>query len=367
LSGGQRLAFVFASSWFDQSLLLQSVRSVLGQVPLIGGSTAGEISPSGAASHSCVVLLIASDGLVCQVGMADQIARAPREAGQRAAHAAVKGWQPGAARAGCIVFADGLVPHIVDVMRGMQEALGTGALIVGGMAGDDLRYQKTYQYANDQVLSGGVSCVLLGGDVALGVGLGHGFAPISKPRHVTRAASNVIVELDEHPAALVYEDYFGHRLITSMPHEVLTRQTIAYPLGIQCVDSSQWLLRNVVSFHEDGSLACNAEIPEGSWVQLMISSKELALTAAQHAAQRAIQSLKHVGAVLVFDCISRRKLLGEWHITREIEMIRQVVGPTVPLAGCYTYGEQGPSNDQSSAGRIGVQTGSVLVIAFGVS
>ena len=126
------------------------------------------------------------------------------------------------------------------------------------------------------------------------------------------------------------------------------------------------LLRNVVSFGDDGSVLCSGEVTQGSWLQLMIGSRELALEAAQRAAQQAIRSLNHVALVLVFDSAVRRMLLGPHHAAIELQRIRQSIGPSVPLAGYYTYGEQAPLNTgASSYGQTATQTGSVLVVAFG--
>ena len=49
----------------------------------------------------------------------------------------------------------------------------------------------------------------------------------------------------------------------------------------------------------------------------------------------------------------------------EVAALRQVVGASTPMVGCYTYGEQAPLDTASLAGRTVVQTGSVLVIAIG--
>ncbi len=359
-----QLAIVFGSSWFDQQALLQGVRSVLRGVPLVGGSTAGEIVPTGPTSHSCVVVTIASKSLQWSIGAGEHVETNPRDAGQQAAYAALRGL-PGSQRIGFLLFGDGLVASYAEVMRGAQEVLGTGSLIVGGMAGDDLRFSKTYQYCNDRVLSRAIVGALVGGQGKLGVGIEHGFSPISKPRHITRAQGNILLELDQQPAASVYEEYFGHALVQQMRTGGFTRQGIAYPLGIQCEGTDRRLLRNIVAFQDDGSLACSGEMPEGSWLQLMIGSRELALEAARHAAQQAIQSLNRVACVLVFDSVARRKLLGEQHAAMEIARIRQTVGPEVPLAGCYTYGEQAPLGVASLFGRTVVHTSSVLVIAVG--
>lgn len=361
---GPQLAFVFGSSWFDQPALLRGVRSILYQTPLIGGSTAGEIVPEGPISHGCVVLLIGSTTLGWSVGHGEGADRAPREAGQKAAFGAMKEFQAGQ-RLGCLIFGDGLVTGFADVVRGIQEVLGTSSLVVGGLAGDDLRFSQTYQYCNERVISRGVAAVLLGGSGKIGVGIQHGFAPISKPRHITRAHANVLVELDHQPAASVYEEYFGADLVQRMRQDGVSRQGIAYPLGIQSDADTGWLLRNVVSFLEDGSLTCSGEIPEGSWLQLMIGNRELAVEAARTAAQEAMQSLNRVAAVLVFASAARRQLLGSRHAAMEVACIREVIGPSVTIAGCYTYGQQAPFGQGSTFGRIAVQTGSVLVIAIG--
>jgi len=361
---GPQIALVFGSSWFDQAQLVRGVRSVVGSVALIGGSTAGEIVSSGPLTHSCAVLLLSSVTLAWGLGAGKGIAADPRRAGQQAAFDAVKGLSA-TQRIGFLFFGDGLATSYAEVVRGVQEVLGTSFLIVGGLAGDELRFSRTYQYLSHQVVSDALVGVVFGGAGKMGVGIQHGFAPISKPRHITRAHANILVELDGHPAASVYEEYFGPDLVQRMRHEGFTRQGSAYPLGIQGQTQDQWLLRNVVSFQEDGSLACSGEILEGSWLQLMIGSREFALEAARRAAQDALKPLNRVAAVIVFDSVARRKLLGQQQAAEEIAVLRQVVGPSTPLIGCYTYGEQAPLGTASIVGRTVVQTGSILVIALG--
>ncbi len=359
-----RLALVFGSSWFDQSALLQGVRRVLGEVPLAGESTAGEITAEGPASHSCVVVLISARTASWGLGVGDAVDRQPRDAGHQAAHAAMQQLRI-TPRNGFLVFGDGLVTSYAEVVRGFQEILGTGALIVGGMAGDDGRFASTSQYADDRVLHRSVIGVLFGGAVRMGASSHHGFAPISKPRRITRAKANILYELDGQPAAAVYREYFGSEAVDRMQRDGLTRQGIAYPLGIQAESGKEWWLRNVVSFGQDGSLACSGEVPEQAWLQLMIGSRDLALEAARHAAQQAIRSLNHISCVLVFDSVVRRTLLGAQQAAQEIVQIRQTIGLSVPIGGCYTYGEQVPSESESIVNRTAVQTSSVLVVAIG--
>ena len=359
-----RLGFIFGSSWFNQPALLHGVRSALADVPLLGGSTAGEITPEGPASHSCVVLLLASEAIACSIGTGEYANIHPREAGQHAGQAALQAFH-GSPRMGFLFFGDGLMTGTADVTRGLREALGTSSLVVGGLAGDDLQRSGTYQYADQQVMRRSVVGVLVGGSIKIGVGSEHGFAPISKPRRITRATANILYELDGLPAASVYEEYFGADLMGRLREEGFTRQRIAYPLGIQRNQQQPALLRNVVSFEADGSLACSGEIPEGGWLQLMIGSPERALEAAGAAAQSAVQSLNRIAGVLVFDSVVRRLLLGSRYAALEIARIREAIGPSTVLGGCYTYGEQAPVGPTATYEETAIQTGSVLVIAFG--
>lgn len=351
---------VFASSWLNQAALLRGVRSVI-QGPLIGGSTAGEITPEGPKTRSCVVLAIAQDGLTCSLGAGTDVERDPRLAGYHAAQDALKRFK-GSKRTGFLLFGDGLLTGYAEVLRGIQEVLGTSFLVTGGLMGDDERFATTYQYAQDRPLTKGVTGALLGG-CAIGVGLEHGFAPISKPRQVTQARGNILYELDGQPASRVYEEYFGEAMPT-IQRSGLTRQMIAYPLGVRVDGTGQFLLRTIMAFGQDGSLSCTGEMTEGAWVQLMIGSKESAIEAARLAARNAIQSLRQVWCVLMFDSVVRKRLLGR-DAAREIASVRQVIGPAVPLAGCYTYGEQAPLGVPYAYGRSSLQTGACLIIAVG--
>ena len=362
--GRQRVqgAIVFASSWFEQSQLLAGVSHVLQTDRVIGGSTAGEITPEGPTSHSCVVLALAENGLALSVGSSIGIRHNPRLAGYSAAQQALQHFT-GRTRCGFIMFGDGLSTGYAEVVHGIQEVLGTSSLVTGGLMGDDLRFTMTSQYAAGHVLTEGLAGLLLGGACTMGVGIGHGFAPIGKPLRVTRASGNELFELNDQPASRVYEDYFGP-LLQAIEHERLSRRLIAYPLGIQLDRTGEFLLRHILGFGDDGRVLCTGEIPEGAWAQVMIGSKELALEAAEQAARAAMQPIDSPCFVLVFDSALRKRLLGS-DAKQDIMRIRRVIGPMVPMVGCYTYGEQAPLGSPYPYGRSSIQSGSVLVIAVG--
>ncbi len=364
-----KLAVIFASSWHDPAALLRGVRSELGAVPIIGGTTAGELTPEGVLTHSCVVALLAGEQLSAGVGLGTDLTGNARAAGQRAAYTAAEPLK-GQPRVGCLTVIDGLCgAQAIDAVRGMQEVLGTGALIGGWLSGDDLRFARPVQFANQQHATGSIAAALLAGNVKLSFGTAHGFAPISKPRRITKAQEHRLLELDGAPAAAVYEEYFGAAGIQQLKGDgqSLRRSQLAYPLGIRVEaglpaghsGEPRWLLRTVTAFHPDGSLECTGEMAEGAWLQLMIGNRELALDAARRAVQDAIQPMGRIACVLVFDSYARRLLLGPRHAAEELAAIRHAAGGA-PIAGGYGYGELA-----TSSGHVSLQTGSVLVAAVG--
>ena len=59
--GTPEVLIVFASTRFDHGQLLAGITSVTGDIPMVGGTTAGEISTSGFSTESVVVMGLSSD------------------------------------------------------------------------------------------------------------------------------------------------------------------------------------------------------------------------------------------------------------------------------------------------------------------
>lgn len=335
---------VFSSVEYDQNKMLEGVRSVGKSALIVGCSTAGEITTDGPAKrHSVAVMALTGEGVSFFGGVGEDIARGAREAGRRAA-AAVKAQAPNGALDAFMMFPDVLTGNGADIVRGALDALGEHFPIVGGAAGDDFEFKRTYQYLNEKVYSGAVIGLGLAGDFSFGIGVKHGWIPIGAPKKVTKSEGSVLHELDNQPAINIYEEYFGAERAKELKTETLAKLAITYPLGMKVAGSDELLIRDPITVDEKGSITCAAEIPEGSEIRLMIGSREEAVKVARQAAQAAVKGLRPGSApraVVVFNCIARNKLFGE-RSGEEIEAIQEAVGRETPLIGFYTYGEQAP-------------------------
>lgn len=334
---------VFSSVAYDQEKMLAGVRSVTKNATLVGCSTAGEITTEGPAKrHSVAVMALKGEGISFYAGVGENIAASATAAG-RAAAQSVRSQVPDGKLDAFVMLPDVLAGNGADTVRGVLEELGAHFPVVGGAAGDDFEFKKTYQYLGDKVYSGSVIGLGLKGKFKMGIGVKHGWIPVGMPKKVTKSTGSVLHELDGKPAIAIYEEYFGPEQAAELKTETLAKLAITYPLGMQVAGSDELLIRDPITVDASGSITCAAEIPQGSEIRLMIGSREEAVKVAKEAAAKAVSELDGSApkAAIIFNCIARNKLFGE-RSGEEIEAIQEAVGKEVPLIGFYTYGEQAP-------------------------
>jgi len=352
--GGQaELIIVFSSVSYDQEKMISGVRSVSKEIPLVGCSDSGEITTNGPASEQVAVMALSADNIDFVIGVGLGADKDSYAVGM----AAAKQVKEKSVKELSLVmtFLDGLAENGAAVVRGIQEVLGKDMPIVGGSAGDDFLFKKTFQYYNDQIMTNAVINIGFSGEFFFGVGVRHGWKPIGLPMKVTEAKGSRIIKVNDRSALSIYEDYFGKKA-EELIREPIARMAYTYPLGMSVKGSEELLIRDVVIANEQGEITCAAEIEEGSEIRLMLGEEERAILAAQEAAKQALSQLKGVEpkAIFVFNCMARKKLLGA-NIKNEIDAIQEVLGKQVPMIGFYTYGEVAPM-----AGEIGPKCFSVF-------
>lgn len=342
-------AIVLSSIKYDPESVLKAVRSVVGpNVPIVGCTTAGEITERGPASTNSVAVMVLYGKDVTAVTALGKAHDNLFNAGATVATNLKTAFdQAGASPEFVILFDDVLTGNGADIVRGVQSVMGTTFPIMGGAAGDDFNFEKTYQYFNNEVHSSSVVALSFYGDISYGVGVRHGWIPIGLPMTVTKSEGAVVHEIDHKPAIDTYKDYFGEEVTKEIETSILAETAITYPLGIKLPDSDEYLIRDPITVDEHGAITCAAEIPEGSEIRLMLGNKDEAIKNAQAAAEQSVESLgKRPQAAIIFNCIARNKLFAQ-HSPDEIKAIQAAVGE-IPLIGFYTYGEQAPLKTESA-------------------
>jgi hypothetical protein len=335
------IVFAFSSIKYDMNVVLSGLRDIFPDARIVGGSAAGEITPSSTVFDGVGVMAISSDTMECVLGLGERVFENSFEAGVRMAEDVVKN-NGGKKPSILIMIPDGITGNGADIVEGAKSILGENFPIIGGSSGDDYLFEKTYEYYDDKVLSDAVVGIGLTGNFSYGFGVRHGWEPIGLPLTVTKADGVLLQEIDGKPALSVYEEYFGKEA-EELVKEPLARMAYTYPLGIAVEDSDEFLIRDPVRANKKGEITVAAAIPEGTIVRLMIGDRDRAIDASKWAGETAKKQLegKTPRCILMFNCMARNRLLGI-RCSEENQIVQNAIGADVPMLGLYTYGEQGP-------------------------
>lgn len=238
-----------------------------------------------------------------------------------------------------VLLSDGLAGDQMEVVRGAYDVANIDVPLVGGCAGDNLAMHQTRQLHGQQVFSGAVVAAAISSERPLGVGVSHGWTPLSEPMLVTESRGTLLSKLDDRPALDVYLEFFNPSEAVCGDPQAFADFAATHPIGIRRRDRIE--MRHITGFDpERRALVMVAEVPQGGLAFLTEGDYDSVLQAAAESARTAIEALGEVPAVglLLFDCVSRRSVFGEQQLQEETDLINHCCGG-IPMAGFYTYGE----------------------------
>jgi hypothetical protein len=319
---------------FDPSIVT-AVRDAFPGVSIMGSTSAAEISSDGYREDSVTLALFAADGVDVTTGLGrglghDVEAACADAVGQARA---ATGREPKV----CIVLAESFVVDPQRTLDAMARALPADVTIVGGTSArrDFVTVSPTYQFCDDRVAEDGVAVLLFSGPIASSVAVGSGWRTIGATGTVTRSTYGSVQEIDGRPAI----DFLARYLDATGP------AAYGNPLAVNDVGSDEAYLRAIQgSDPVTGSVMLAGSVPVGATVQLTTADTDQILAGTRDALVRAGQTFPagaRPEAALIFSCAVRKFVLGS-RTKVEAEMAHEVLGPNVPFAGLYCYGEFGP-------------------------
>lgn len=344
---------VFAAPKFNHKILLDGISSITKETPMIGGTTAGEISTFGLSVNSVVIMALKSKDIEFYAGIGKGIGKNEEGAGKELAKNILKKAAKKNAKT-LIILPDGLAGDGLKIIQGAQKILGEDFEIVGGSLGDEAKFKNTYQYYNGEVYQDTVVGMLLcGSSITTATGVRSGWESVGSRVKCTKAKGSVVYKFGDKPALEVYKGLLGSERAKKLPAIGLE-----YPMGL--VDQrakiegyDYFQIRCPLAVNEkDGSVTFAASIPEGSEVTLTYSSRTSVVNGAKLSAQQAKKTLGKAKPklILMFSCVARKMVLGR-RTNEEINCVKRVLGKDVPIIGFYTYGEIGPIDKRISSLR----------------
>lgn len=340
-TGKTQLVIIFGSvERLEAPGELQKIAAAFPGVPIVGCSTAGEISRNGVVEHrtgvTVTTLDMASTDIAIERAVIPSMA-ASAETGAVLGKALLK---PDLRYV--LVLSDGLKVNGAELVRGLRGALPETTVISGGLAGDDARFGRTYVVHGKELLSGQVVAVgFYGAKFTARVMSGSGWISFGMDRRVTRSEANVVYEIDGQRALDVYSAYLGDEAAN------LPATGLLYPLAVRLAEGDQGLIRTLLAVdREKGSLTFAGDVNQGSNVRLMHANNQQLVAGAGAAAEDACVTTGPAATqlALLFSCVGRKLLMGT-HIDMEIEEVATHLQPGAVVSGFYTYGEIGYYKD----------------------
>lgn len=320
---------------FEYDVILKEIVKAYPEIELIGCSSYSEMSSTlGYLLDSVVLTLFVSDTIEIKAGLGTNLSADVLKATNMAVSEALG--KMSEEPKFCITNPESLTASAVQLLEGLKEVLGKDVPVFGGIAADQMKLVKTYQFYKDQVLSDSVPVLLFGGNVNFSFGVSSGWEPIGNMKTVTKVTGNIVHELDNEPIVDFYNHYLGeYSLISHM-----------YPLAVfpEGEGHDKFYLRNPGALIEkQKSILFFGDIPHNAKVQLTEATSDNVIAATDVAINQAVTDFgnSEPQVALVFSCSGRAGILGS-STDQEIKLSRKSLPDNCQISGFYSFGEYAP-------------------------
>ncbi len=224
-----------------------------------------------------------------------------------------------------LIFVDGLCVAEEKLIDKIGDL--TNVNFIGGSAGDDLKFEATYVYANGAAYTNAAILAVLKPEVPFTFIKTQSFRDLGKKLTVTKAneEKREVIEFNGKPAADAYAELLGVAV------EEVPNRFMHNPLGLVIDDtpfvrSPQRLKGNSMIFY--------CSITEGMELSLLESTDIIKDT--ETAIKQALQELGSISGIMSINCILRTLELEQKQLTDEYGKLFS----TYPTVGFSSYGEQ---------------------------
>lgn len=329
------LAIVFSS--ISQNLSDLSATFVAHDIAVFGCTTAGEIVDDELGSLGVAVLLldIATDKF--SIKTVPHIVGRPFERSREMGLFARAAF----ARPAVLLLSSGITNDAEQVVYGLKAGLNMDVPIFGGLAGDDLKLNRTFVLTEGAPISDGISVLVFDNDAVELTGLAtSGWEAIGIEHTITAAEGNVLQSINGQPALDVFLKYFGY--FDNTENEGLPISTISaqYPLQIEREGGTRVLRTPMFASEEDRSLVLGGSVRVGEKFRFSISPGVEVIDQTVENFRDFHQDSPAADALLLFSCKGRHAALGPL-LEDEISGIHQHWNK--PMIGFLSYGEFGPT------------------------
>ncbi|WP_267428395.1 FIST N-terminal domain-containing protein [Methylobacterium sp. GC_Met_2] len=328
----------FFSADYDAESLARELELRFPGVPVSGCSMSGGIAPAGGLDRGLVVIAFPAERFRIVSTVLDAIDRLDVERTASAVRALRRTLDPldpcregdpaTSGRRFALSLIDGLTNAEETVVSAIAWALD-GIPIVGGSAGDDLRFRDAVLLHGGRIHRKAAVLVLVETEFAVEIFKSDNFEPTQTKFVVTASDGErrEVQELNAEPAAREYAMAIGLD-----PEGLSPMSFAAYPLAVKV--GGEYFCRSIRRMNADGSLSFFCAIDEGVVLTLAQPRDIVASTQAELA--RLDAQLGGVDLIIGFECVLRR-------LDAESRQVRHGITDLYRrynVVGFETFGEQ---------------------------
>ncbi len=330
---GLECIIFFCSVEYDLKALAAALKQRFGDTPLLGCTTAGEITPVGYQRGTITGFGLPASHFAVEAARLDNLynfsfADTQTLIKQMQQSLAGKAIAPLEGNSFALSLLDGLAIREEMVLNALNAALQNIPL-VGGSAGDALDFKDTHVFFQGRFSSDAAVIILVNTTCPFEVFSSHHMEPDDTKLVVTAASpqERIVYELNAEPAGLEYARAIG------LPPEELDIKTFAlHPIGVNIHD--QCFIRSIRQINEDLSLTFFCAIDEGVVLSTCRRGDQTSHL------KELLESLRTVVGepqlIIGCDCILRR--IEADHLQQQEQMSALFMANNV--IGFETYGEQ---------------------------
>jgi hypothetical protein len=327
----------FALIFFSQSLVEASVLTAAIQrhapaLPYAGCSTAGEITPQGLDEGHMLAMLFPSATFAAVSTMVESLAATSMDTitseVEKLRRALGDGTQKARDHTFALCFIDGLSHAEEAVTSAIHWGLDDIPLI-GGSAGDNLKFETTRLISNGRVASDSAIVVLISTEIPFHVFKTDNFEPTDDKLVVTASDPDqrIVLEFNASSAAGEYAASAGIE-----PQALAPLNFASHPVVVKV--GGEYYCRSIQKVLPDGGLSFFCAVDDG--VVLSVAQPKSMVETTRTALAEVETRLGGIDMVLGFDCVLRRLDALNRQVFREISELYR----TNRVIGFGTYGEQ---------------------------
>jgi hypothetical protein len=325
---GVKVVVLFCSPTYD----LAALGSAIGETfpcPVVACTSAGQIGPRGYQRGGLTAASLASPELDVHAHLVAPLSACRQRAVEVAALVQARlDRLPPSRRAFGLLLADGLSLAEEGLVAALYQSLGD-VPIVGGSAGDDLKFERTWVYWDGRFISDAAVFAVFDTSLPFSTFKLQHFRPTDRKLVITAAdpPRRLVREINGLPAAEAYAEVLGLSA-DQLDAGVFSRHPVMLRIG------ADHYVRSIQRANADGSLAFYCAIEEG--LVLSVGEGVDPLATLEQGFAEASRALERPGVVIGCDCILRRLELEQRELAASVGEFfarHQVVGFS-------TYGEQ---------------------------